>query len=168
LIEQNAPKIERSGAGRRYLPATRFAQQGGITRVRDASNLGICALQAGAHVDPGRRAARAPYSSDSAAMRSRNVGSMWPRESRRSIYLLRHFDEATVEFVTATRLNPHPDISRSGFYAMPLSCHSLSTCDKFWWLRSKAQRGRPRRLVGDGLPLPAGPGGSRPATKPTS
>src|SRR5258708_19862026 len=33
--------MEQSGAGRRYLPATRFAQQGGIARIRDASNLGI-------------------------------------------------------------------------------------------------------------------------------
>jgi hypothetical protein len=40
LIEQNAPD-EQSGAGRRYLPVIRFAQQGGIKRVRDASNLGI-------------------------------------------------------------------------------------------------------------------------------
>jgi TolB-like protein/cytochrome c-type biogenesis protein CcmH/NrfG len=37
------------------------------------------------------------------------------------LYLLRHFDEATVEFATAMRLNPHPDISRSGFHAMALS-----------------------------------------------
>ncbi len=36
-------------------------------------------------------------------------------------YLLRHFDEATVEFATAMRLNPHPDLSRSGFHAMALS-----------------------------------------------
>jgi hypothetical protein len=43
LIEQNAPKAEAEPAGR-YLPATRFAQQGGIMRVRDASNLGICAF----------------------------------------------------------------------------------------------------------------------------
>jgi hypothetical protein len=44
LIEQNAPKAEAEPAGR-YLPATRFAQQDGIVRVRDASNLGICALR---------------------------------------------------------------------------------------------------------------------------
>jgi hypothetical protein len=45
LIEQNAPKAEAEPAGR-YLPATRFAQQGGIMRIRDAPNLGICALGA--------------------------------------------------------------------------------------------------------------------------
>jgi hypothetical protein len=44
LIEQNAPKSEAEPAGR-YLPATWIAQQGGIMRIRDASNLGICVLR---------------------------------------------------------------------------------------------------------------------------
>jgi tetratricopeptide (TPR) repeat protein len=34
---------------------------------------------------------------------------------------LRHFDEATVEFASALRLNPHPDIWESGSHAVALS-----------------------------------------------
>jgi hypothetical protein len=37
--------LSKAEAGRRYLPVIRFAQQDGIKRVRDASNLGIGALR---------------------------------------------------------------------------------------------------------------------------